>query len=75
MDTEKEMTDAEYSELDEAFRSITAQFRVLSLSLEKKFSKMWLFFGGGWKKWLCLLNQLVPTGRQRLGYRYHKGVK
>lgn len=26
-------------------------------------------FGGGWRKQLCLLNQLVPTGRQRLEHR------
>lgn len=23
---------------------------------------MWLLFGGGWRKWLCLLNQLVLMG-------------
>lgn len=42
--------------LDEALR-------VLNLSLEKNFPK-WLFSGRGWRKWLCLLNQLIPMGRQ-----------
>lgn len=39
MDTEKEMTDAETRELDEALRSINAQFGVLIMSLEKNFHR------------------------------------
>lgn len=72
MDTEKEMTDAETRELDEALRSINAQFGVLIMSLEK--FPPWLF-GGGWRKQLCLLNQLVPMGRRRLEDRYLEEVK
>ena len=49
------MTDAEYSELDEVFRNISAQVWGLNLSLEKKklfffFFLMLLFFDGGWRK-------------------------
>lgn len=74
MDTEKEMTDAETCELDEALRSINAQFGVLIMSLEKKKFPPWLF-GGGWRKQLCLLNQLVPMGRRQLEDRYLEEVK
>lgn len=35
---------------------------------------MWLFFGKGWRKWLCFSNQVVSVGRWRLGYRYHEGL-
>ena len=42
------MADAEYSELDDVFRRISAQFWGLNLSLEKKFFfLMLLFFDGG----------------------------
>lgn len=48
MDTEKEMTDAETRELDEALRSINAQFGVLIMSLEKKnFHRGFLVGDGG----------------------------
>lgn len=71
VDTEKEVTDAEYSELDEVLRSINAWFWVLNIYLEKKLP-IWLFSGGGWRKWLCLSNPLVPLGKRRLRYRYHE---
>lgn len=47
MDTEKEMTDAETRELDEALRSINAQFGVLIMSLEKNFHRGFLVGDGG----------------------------
>jgi len=45
VDTEKEMTDAETRELDEALRSINAQFGVLIMSLEKKISTVAFWWG------------------------------